>query len=187
MSTFYKWRGRVHKIVRQHSATVPPPSSFVSASPVQHLLARQWRAAAAGRAAAPPLASEEALQQARDATVRAVALDIIYEAAAAATAELSAEVAAEVMGRAVFTVVRRARLCSCAVYGLIRLHRGVKAEGSGSSRSMGSRRAKPYTAARAAASGVMCAPVSDAFEAATPTLLLCKAADHAAKGALYEQ
>ena len=33
----------------------------------------------------------------RDATIRAVALDIIYEAAGAATAELSAEVAAEVM------------------------------------------------------------------------------------------
>ena len=60
------------------------------------------------RAAAPPLASEEALQQARDATVRAVALDIIYEAAAAATAELSAEVAAEVMGRAYFTSMGRA-------------------------------------------------------------------------------
>ena len=103
MSTFCKWRGRVHQLVRLHSATVPPPSSLVSASPVQCLLARQSRAAAAGRAAAPPLASEEALQQARDATVRAVALDIIYEAAAAATAELSAEVAAEVMWRTYFT------------------------------------------------------------------------------------
>eukprot|EP00964_Phaeocystis_antarctica_P067611 scaffold40917_cov48-Phaeocystis_antarctica.AAC.1 len=98
MSTFCKWRGRVHQLVRLHSATVPPPSSLVSASPVQRLLARQWRAGAAGRAAAPPLASVEALQQARDATIRAVALDAIYEAAAAAMAELSAEVAAEVMG-----------------------------------------------------------------------------------------
>ena len=38
-----------------------------------------------------------ALQEARDATIRAVALDIIYQAAGAATAELGAEVAAEVM------------------------------------------------------------------------------------------
>ena len=48
-------------------------------------------------AAAPPLTSKEALQQARETTIRAVALDIIYEAAGAATAELSAEVAEEVM------------------------------------------------------------------------------------------
>ena len=48
-------------------------------------------------AAAPPLVSEEAQQQARDAIIGAVALDIIYQAAGAATAELSAEVAAEVM------------------------------------------------------------------------------------------
>ena len=41
--------------------------------------------------------SAEAQQQARDAIIGAVALDIIYEAAWAATAELSAEVAAEVM------------------------------------------------------------------------------------------
>ena len=47
--------------------------------------------------AAPPLTSKEALQQARETTIRAVALDIIYGAAGAATAELSAEVAAEVM------------------------------------------------------------------------------------------
>eukprot|EP00964_Phaeocystis_antarctica_P028336 scaffold15975_cov65-Phaeocystis_antarctica.AAC.3 len=40
-----------------------------------------------------------------------------------------------------------------------------------------------YTAARAAARREACAPVSDAFEAAAPsTLLLYKAADHAAKG-----
>ena len=51
-------------------------------------------------AAAPPLTSEEALWQTRlwdERIVRAVALDIIYEAAGAAAAELSAEVAAEVM------------------------------------------------------------------------------------------
>ena len=47
--------------------------------------------------AAPPLASKDALPQARDAIVREAALDIIHEAAGAATAELSAEVAVEVM------------------------------------------------------------------------------------------
>ena len=107
---FSKWRGRVHKLVRLHSATAPPPSSLVSASPVQRLLARQWRAGAAGRAAAPPLASVEALQQAWDATIRAVALDTIYEAAAAAMAELSAEVAAEVMGWRYFSSVSQRSL-----------------------------------------------------------------------------
>ena len=55
---------------------------------------------------APPLASEEALQQARDATVRAVALDIIYEAA---TAELSAEVAATCLSITFFTPARPRR------------------------------------------------------------------------------
>ena len=53
-----------------------------------------------GQAAVEKLAagpSEGAQQQARDKTIRAVALDTIYEAAAAAAAELSAEVAAEVM------------------------------------------------------------------------------------------
>ena len=55
------------------------------------------------RVAAPPLRNEDALQQAWDHSPRgyailgAVGLDIIYEAAAAAEAELSAEVAAEVM------------------------------------------------------------------------------------------
>ena len=39
-----------------------------------------------------------------------------------------------------------------------------------------------YTAARAAARREACTLVSDAFEAAAPKLLLCKAADHAAKG-----
>ena len=53
--------------------------------------------AAARRAAAPPLTREDALQQARDTIIWAVALDAIYEAAGAAAEELSAEVAAEVM------------------------------------------------------------------------------------------
>ena len=59
--------------------------------------------AAPRSAAAPPLTSEDALQQARDAMVRwdamvrETALDIIHEAARAATAELSVEVAVEVM------------------------------------------------------------------------------------------
>eukprot|EP00964_Phaeocystis_antarctica_P081009 scaffold50633_cov57-Phaeocystis_antarctica.AAC.1 len=48
-------------------------------------------------AAAPPLTAKEAQQRLRDAIIGAVALDIIYEAAGAATAELSAEVAVEVM------------------------------------------------------------------------------------------
>ena len=56
--------------------------------------------AAPRSAAAPPLTSEDALQQARDAIVRETALDIIHEAARAATAELSVEVAVEVMAGA---------------------------------------------------------------------------------------
>ena len=70
-------------------ATAEEAALYIARSP-------EGRAAAAAR----PLTSEEALQQTRlwDArTIRAVALDIIYEAAGAATAELSAEVAAEVM------------------------------------------------------------------------------------------
>ena len=72
--------------------------TFATAEEAALAIARtpEGRAAAATR----PLTSEEALQQKRlwDArTIRAVALDIIYEAAGAATAELSAEVAAEVM------------------------------------------------------------------------------------------
>ena len=57
----------------------------------------EGQAAAQRAAAAPPLTSEDAWQQARDALVREAALDIIHEAAGAATAELSAEVAVEVM------------------------------------------------------------------------------------------
>ena len=70
-------------------ATAEEAALYIARSP-------EGRAAAATR----PLTSQEALQQTRiwDArTVRAVALDIIYEAAGAAAAELSAEVAAEVM------------------------------------------------------------------------------------------
>ena len=74
---------------------------FVTAEEAALCVARtpEGRAAAAVEkvAAAPPLRSEEAQQQARDAIIEAVALDIIYEAAGAAAAELSAEVAAEVM------------------------------------------------------------------------------------------
>ena len=71
-------------------ATVEEAALCVARSP-------EGQAVAAARAAAaPPLTSEEAVQQARDATIRA-ALDIIYEAAGAAAAELCAEVAAEVM------------------------------------------------------------------------------------------
>ena len=71
-------------------ATVEEAALCVARSP-------EGQAVAAARAAAaPPLTSEEALQQARGATIRA-ALDIIYEAAGAAAAELCAELAAEVM------------------------------------------------------------------------------------------
>ena len=57
----------------------------------------EGQAAAEKVAAAPPLTWKEAQHQARDTIIRAVALDIIYGAAGAATAELSAEVAVEVM------------------------------------------------------------------------------------------
>ena len=74
---------------------------FVTAEEAALCVARtpEGRAVAAIEkvAAAPPLVSEEAQQQARDAIIGAVALDIIYEAAGAAAVELSAEVAAEVM------------------------------------------------------------------------------------------
>jgi len=73
--------------------------SFATAEEAALCVARspEGQAAAEKVAAAPPLTSKEALQQARDTIIGAVALDIIYEAAGAATAELSAEVAAEVM------------------------------------------------------------------------------------------
>ena len=72
--------------------------TFVTAEEAALCVARTPEGRAA--AAAPPLTSEEALWQTRlwdERIVRAVALDIIYEAAGAAAAELSAEVAAEVM------------------------------------------------------------------------------------------
>ena len=74
--------------------------SFATAEEAALCVARspEGQAAAQRAAAAPvPLTSEEARQQARDAIVREAALDIIHEAAGAATAELSAEVAVEVM------------------------------------------------------------------------------------------
>ena len=71
--------------------------SFSTAEEAALCIARSLEGQAAARRAAPSLTSENALQEARDATIRAVALDIIYQAAGAATAELSAEVAAEVM------------------------------------------------------------------------------------------
>ena len=60
-------------------------------------VARSPEGQVSSSAAALPLTSEDALQQAQDTIIGAVALDIIYEAAGAATEELSAEVAAEVM------------------------------------------------------------------------------------------
>ena len=73
-----------------HFATAEEAALCVARSP-------EGRAAAEKVAAAPPLTRKEAQHQARDTIIRAVALDIIYEAARAATAELSAEVAAEMM------------------------------------------------------------------------------------------
>eukprot|EP00964_Phaeocystis_antarctica_P033719 scaffold19124_cov62-Phaeocystis_antarctica.AAC.1 len=72
---------------------------FVTAEEAALCVARtpERQAAAEKAAAAPPLTSKGAQHHARDTIIRAVALDIIYEAAGAATAELSAEVAAEVM------------------------------------------------------------------------------------------
>ena len=72
---------------------------FVTAEEAALCVARtpEGQAAAEKAAAAPPLTSKGAQHHARDTIIRAVALDIIYEAAGAATAELSAEVAAEVM------------------------------------------------------------------------------------------
>jgi hypothetical protein len=51
----------------------------------------------AGNAEVTVLPSEEALQRARDVTIGAVALEIIYQAAEAAAIKLGVEVAAEVM------------------------------------------------------------------------------------------
>ena len=73
--------------------------SFATAEEAALCVARtpEGQAVVEKAAAAPPLTSKEAQHQARDTIIGAVALDIIYEAAGAATAELSAEVAAEVM------------------------------------------------------------------------------------------
>ena len=73
--------------------------SFATAEEAALCIARSpaGQAAPPRSAAALPLTSEDALLQARDAIVREAALDIIHEAAGAATAELSAEVAVEVM------------------------------------------------------------------------------------------
>ena len=73
--------------------------SFVTAEEAALCVARslEGQAAAQWAATAVPLTSEKARQQARDAIVREAALEIIDEAAGAATVELSAEVAAEVM------------------------------------------------------------------------------------------
>ena len=71
--------------------------SFATAAEAALCVARSPEGQASSSAAALPLTSEDALQQAQDTIIGAVALDIIYEAAGAATEELSAEVAAEVM------------------------------------------------------------------------------------------
>ena len=70
---------------------------FATAEEAALCVARSPEGQAASSAAALPPTSEDALQQAQDTIIGAVALDIIYEAAGAATEELSAEVAAEVM------------------------------------------------------------------------------------------
>ena len=78
--------------------------SFTTAEEAALCVARspEGKAAAERRAAKaalprPQLTREQALQRARDATIEAVALEIIYQAAEAAAIELGVEVAAEVM------------------------------------------------------------------------------------------
>ena len=78
--------------------------SFAIAEEAALCVARspEGKAAAERRAAEaalprPQLTREQALQWARDATIEAVALEIIYQAAEAAAIELGTEVAAEVM------------------------------------------------------------------------------------------
>ena len=78
--------------------------SFATAEEAALCVARspEGKAAAERRAAEaalprPQLTREQALQRARDATIEAVALEIIYQAAEAAAIELGTEVAAEVM------------------------------------------------------------------------------------------
>ena len=100
----YKRTGRPRPLLRPYQAKLRIGGTevilgcFSTAEEAALCVARSLEGPpAAGRAAAPSLTSENALQEARDATIRAAALDIIYQAAGAATAELSAEVAAEVM------------------------------------------------------------------------------------------
>eukprot|EP00964_Phaeocystis_antarctica_P094690 scaffold61345_cov52-Phaeocystis_antarctica.AAC.3 len=76
------WRGPSRSSVTAVSA----PASTLSVA-----------ATTAAVALAASARSTAALQQARDAAIGRIALDIIYEAAGAAANELSAEVAAEVM------------------------------------------------------------------------------------------
>ena len=68
--------------------------SRVQSACTRHL---PWRRARGARRCDANAARGQRLQQARDAAIGTIALDIIYEAAGAAANELSAEVAAEVM------------------------------------------------------------------------------------------
>ena len=87
-------RGKPFVAELSRSGSVVSLGTFATAEEAALYVARSPE----GRAAAAPPRTSEEVQQARDArTIRAVALDIIYEAAGAATAELGAEVAAEVM------------------------------------------------------------------------------------------
>ena len=92
-------RSKPYQAQVQHTGRTVTLGTFATAEEAALCVARspEGQAAVEKVAAAPPLTSKEALQQARDTIIGAVALDIIYEAAGAATAELSAEVAAEVM------------------------------------------------------------------------------------------
>ena len=72
--------------------------SFATAEQAALCVARSPEGkAAAERRAAEAALPEQALQRQRDATIKAVALEIIYQAAEAAAIELGTEVAAEVM------------------------------------------------------------------------------------------
>ena len=92
-------RSKPYQVQLKHGGKRVHLGTFATAEEAALCVARspEGQAAVEKVAAAPPLTSKEAQQQARDTIIRAVALDIIYEAAGAATAELSAEVAAEVM------------------------------------------------------------------------------------------
>ena len=88
-------RGKPFVAELSRSGSVVSLGTFATAEEAALYVARSPEGRAA---AAPPRTSEEVQTRLWDArTIRAVALDIIYEAAGAATAELSAEVAAEVM------------------------------------------------------------------------------------------